>query len=103
MDLAIGNKIRDKRELLRTRVVLAHQQMNLKNRIHSVIAKYGLQQKFTDITDMFGKEGRKLIKESLAILPELTRYALEILLNHLDEVECQVEKIEKRLSANSGY
>jgi len=90
-------EIRDKRELPRTRMVFAHQRTRLKNRIHSVIDKYGLQQKFTDISDMFGKEGRNLIQDCLALLPEQTRYALEILLHHLDEVERQVEKIEKRM------
>ncbi|MEW6570593.1 MAG: IS110 family transposase [Nitrospirota bacterium] len=89
-------EIRDKRELPRTRMVIAHQRTRLKNRIHSVIDKYGLQQRFTDISDMFGKEGRKLIQESLVLLPEQTRYALETLLHHLDEVERQISKIEKR-------
>ena len=90
-------EIRDKRELPRTRMVFAHQRTRLKNRIHSVIDKYGLQQKFTDISDMFGKEGRKVIKESLVLLPEQTRYTLKALLHHLDEVERQVGKIEKRM------
>lgn len=90
-------EIRDKRELPRTRMVFAHQRTRLKNRIHSVIDKYGLQWKFTDISDIFGKEGRKLIQESLVLLPEQTRYALETLLHHLDEVERQVVKIEKRM------
>jgi len=78
-------------------MVFAHQRTRLKNRIHSVIDKYGLQQKFTDISDMFGKEGRKLIQESRALLPEQTRYALETLLHHLDEVEHRVGEIEKRM------
>lgn len=90
-------EIRDKRELPRTRMVFAHQRTRLKNRIHSVIDKYGLQQKFTDISDIFGKQGRKLIQESLVLLPEQTRYALETLLHHLDEIERQVVKIEKRM------
>jgi transposase len=89
--------IRDKRELPRTRMVFAHQRTRLKNRIHSVIDKYGLQHKFTDISDIFGKEGRKLIQECLGLLPEQTRYALETLLHHLDEVERQISKIEKRM------
>jgi transposase len=90
-------EIRDKRELPRTRMVFAHQRTRLKNRIHSVLDKYGLQQKFIDISDIFGKQGRKLIQESLVLLPEQTRYALETLLHHLDEVERQVVKIEKRM------
>src|SRR4030067_3089229 len=90
-------EIRDKRELPRTRMVFTHQRTKLKNRIHSAIDKYGLQNKFTDISDMFGKAGRERIQESLALLPEQTRYALETLLHHLDEVERQIEEIEKRM------
>lgn len=90
-------EIRDKRELPRTRMVFAHQRTKLKNRIHSVIDKYGLQERFADISDMFGKEGRKRLQDSLTLLPEQTRYALEVLLNHLDEVSRQVGEIEKRM------
>lgn len=90
-------EIRDQRELPRTRMVFASQRTKLKNRIHSVIDKYGLQYKFTDISDMFGKAGHKQIVECCNLLPEQTRYALETLLNHLDEVERQIKKIEKRM------
>jgi transposase len=90
-------EIRDKRELPRTRMVFAHQRTRLKNRIHSVIDKYGLQYKFTDISDTFGKAGREQLQKCLMLLPEQTRYALETLLHHLDEVEHQISKIEKRM------
>ncbi len=90
-------EIRDKRELPRTRMVFAYQRTRLKNRIHSVIDKYGLQYKFTDISDIFCKKGRKLIKESLVLFPEQTRYTLEALLDHLEEIERQISKIEKRM------
>ncbi|MDH5768283.1 MAG: transposase [Nitrospirota bacterium] len=90
-------EIRDKRELPRTRMVFAHERTKLKNRIHSVIDKYGLQDKFTDISDIYGKTGRKRIGECINLLPEQTRYALETLLHHLDEVGQQIEKIEKRM------
>jgi transposase len=90
-------EIRDKRELPRTRMVFARQRTKLKNRIHSVIDKYGLQDKFTDISDMFGKNGCKVLRECFDLLPEQTRYTLEMLLHHLEEVELQIEKIEKRM------
>ena len=53
--------LRDKRELPRTRMVFARQRTKFKNRIHSVIDKYGLQDLFGDIRDIFGKEGRTII------------------------------------------
>ena len=90
-------EIRDNRELPRTRMVFANQRTKLKNRIHSVIDKYGLQQEFNGISDIFGKEGRKRIQEILIFLPEQTRYTLELLLHHLDEVSRQVGEIEKRM------
>jgi transposase len=90
-------EIRDKRELPRTRMVFSHERTKLKNRIHSVIDKYGLQHKFTDISDLYGKAGRERIGECIHLLPEQTRYALKTLLHHLDEVGHQIEKIEKRM------
>jgi transposase len=90
-------EIRDKRELPRTRMVFAHQRTKLKNRIHSVIDKYGIQAEFSGISDIYGKAGRERIQECFNLLPEQTRYALEMLLNHLDEVERQIENIEKRM------
>jgi transposase len=90
-------QLRDKRELPRTRMVFSRQRTQLKNRIHSILDKYGLQNKFSDISDMFGKVGRKALKECLGLLPEQTKYALEILLNHLDSVESQIDTIERRM------
>lgn len=90
-------EIRDRRELPRTRMVFAHQRTRLKNRIHSVIDKYGLQHEFTGISDIYGKAGRGRIEKCLRVLPEQTGYSLETLLYHLDEVERQIKKIEKRM------
>jgi len=91
-------ELRDKRELPRTRMVFARQRTQLKNRMHSILDKYGLQNKFTAISDMFGKAGRKAITECLGLLPEQTRYSFEALLNHLDEVERQIDGIEERMA-----
>jgi transposase len=90
-------EIRDKRELPRTRMVFAYQRTKLKNRIHSVIAKYGLQHKFSEISDIFSKKGRGEIGAVLGLLPEHTRYVLEAMLRNLDEVERQIKDIEGRM------
>lgn len=90
-------ELRDKRELPRTRMVFAHQRTQLKNRIHSIFDKYGLQNEFIGISDMFGKAGRKALHKCLDLLPEQTRYSLETLLKHLDEVERQIDAIENRM------
>ena len=49
-----SSDLRDKRELPRTRMVFGRMRTQLKNRIHSVIDKYGLQDRFSDLSDMFG-------------------------------------------------
>lgn len=90
-------EIRDKRELPRTRMVFAHQRTKLKNRIHSVIDKYGLRHQFADMSDIFSKTGRERIRECYQFLPEQTTYTLERLLDHLDEVERQIGEIEQRM------
>jgi transposase len=89
--------IRDKRELPRTRMVFAHQRTRLKNRIHSVLGKYGLQYQFADISDIFGKKGREKINKCSKQLPEHSRYTLKILLHQLGVVEHQIKEIEKRM------
>jgi len=89
--------LRDKRELPRTRMVFAVQRTRLKNRIHSVLAKYGLQGEFEGISDIFGKAGRKLIREYIKQLPPQTRYTTRGLLRQLDVVEGQIARLEKRM------
>jgi transposase len=90
-------EIRDRRELPRTRMVFAHERTKLKNRIHSVIDKYGLQHEFDGISDIFGRKGRQRMQEAFGLLPEQTRYAAETLLQHLEEVEGRIREIEARM------
>lgn len=52
-------EIRDRRELPRTRMVFANLRTRLKNRIHSVIDKYGLHMDFDGMSDIFGGRGRE--------------------------------------------
>jgi transposase len=89
--------LRDKRELPRTRMVFACTRTRLKNRIHSVLDKYGLQNDFEDISDIFGKAGRQRIEISLGKLPPETVYTMRCLLTQLDSVEAEIRRIEKRM------
>jgi transposase len=89
--------VRDKRELPRTRMVFARGRTRLKNRIHSVVDKYGLQDVFEDISDMFGKRGRELLEGVLEQLPSHTRYTTELLLEQLDQTEQKIRGIEARM------
>jgi transposase len=90
-------KIRDQRELPRTRMVFANLRTRLKNRIHSVIDKYGLHTEFSGISDIFGKKGREQIALTIKKLPSETRYTLRCLLRELNMVEGQIQRIEKRM------
>jgi len=89
--------IRDKRELPRTRMVFASQRTKLKNRIHSVLDKYGYQAEFADMSDIFSKKGIKRIQQCIKQLPKQTGYTLDILLEQLETVGQQIGKIERRM------
>jgi len=89
--------IRDSRELPRTRMVFANLRTRLKNRIHSVFDKYGLQTDFTGISDLFGKRGREQAGLTMKQLPPETRYTLRCLFRELDGVVAQIQRIEKRM------
>ncbi len=90
-------KIRDARELPRTRMVFANMRTRLKNRIHSVIDKYGLHTDFAGISDIFGSKGREQMAVTIRKFPPHTGYTFRCLLRELDMVESQIKRIEKRM------
>jgi transposase len=91
------SEVRDKRDLPRTRMVFARERTRLKNRIHSVLDKYGLQDEFEDISDIFGKKGRRILESVLGQLPSHTHYTTKLLLEHLDQTEQKIRAIEARM------
>jgi transposase len=90
--------VRDKRELPRTRMVFGRERTRLKNRIHSVLDKYGLQDAFEDISDIFGKKGRQVLGCVFVQLPPHTCYTTELLLEQLDQTEQKIQAIEARMN-----
>jgi transposase len=90
-------QIRDHRELPRTRMVFANLRTRLKNRIHSVIDKYGLHTDFAGISDIFGSRGREQMSLTIKKFPSETRYTLRCLLGELETAESQIQRIEKRM------
>lgn len=90
--------VRDKRELPRTRMVFSTERTKLKNRIHSVLDKYGLQDVFEDISDIFGKKGRHLMDSVFGQLPSHTLYTTDLLLEQLDQTEQKIKVIEVRMN-----
>ncbi len=89
--------VRDFRELPRTRMVMACQRTRLKNRIHSVVDKYGLQDAFTGVSDIFGKRARVHLRQVWMQLPSQTRYTSELLLEQLESTEAMIQMIEQRM------
>jgi len=90
-----SRELRDQRELPRTRMVFNRMRTRLKNRIHATLAKYALS--VEEVTDLFGKKGRELLKGVLEQLPPQTRFATERLLEQLDGVEKQIKLFEERI------
>ena len=68
-------KLRDQRDLPRTRMVLVRQRTQLKNRIHSTLAKYALHD--LEVSDLFGARGRALVRQRLELLPPCTAYTTD--------------------------
>jgi len=90
--------LRDQRELPRTRMVLSVARTRLKNRIHSVLDKYGLQDQFKGISDIFGVKGRVILEQTLAQLPVHTQYTAERLIEQLDQIQDPIDKIEQQMA-----
>jgi len=89
--------VRDQRELPRTRMVFAAWRTGLKNRIHSVLDTYGLQDQFTGISDIFGKGVRPTLLGAVAQLPPHTAYTAGLLLEQLQQVEQTLAQLETRM------
>jgi transposase len=89
--------IRDKRELPRVRMVFGNARTKLKNRIHSVIDKYGLQDEFEDISDIFGVKGTRRLRRVIEQLPENTYYTTVLLLEQLEQTKQKIKAIEARM------
>lgn len=93
-------KLRDVRELYRTRMVLSRQRTRIKNRVHASLSKYGIQIEQT--SDVFNRKGRQSIETSLPLLPEHTRFSTEQFLEELDMVEEKISAFEKRMRENTA-
>jgi transposase len=91
-----SGELRDRRELLRTRMALRDLRSSLKHRIHAAIDRYGLQA--TGISDLFGVKGRVYIDTTLDRLPRNTAAMIRVQLTSLDQLEVQIEEIEDRIA-----
>lgn len=90
-------ELRDWRDLPRTRMVLVRQRTQVKNRIHATLAKYALT--VPEVSDLFGRRGRELLRERLLALPPRTAYATERLLEQVEALDRQVRLFEQQMGA----
>ena len=88
-------QLRDQRDLPRTRMVFTRHRTRLKNRVHATLAKYAVPT--PDVSDLFGREGRRQLAQLLTHLPPHTRFATELLLIQLDLVQAQIADLEQQM------
>jgi len=89
--------VRDKRDLPRTRMFIARQRTKAKNRIHASLDKYGLQDAFEGISDIFGRKGREVLYSVITELPPQTQFTTKLLLEQLDQIVREIGSIESRM------
>lgn len=97
-----SGSLRDLRGLMRSRLALRRMGTGLKNRISSALARYGLPEQFRG--DLFGKGevATKCRQQSVAALPEYSRFATEQELDLLEAVETCVTAVTEEISGSVG-
>jgi len=84
--------VREERELARFRLHLVKHKSALKNRIHSTLINFG---KPCPVSDLFGLEGRRLLKR--LEVPEPWRGNITACIELIDDLEQQISEINRRL------
>jgi transposase len=87
-------ELRDLRDLLRHRIVLTRMRSALKNRVHALLARQGIQ---TGHGDRFGKGGRRFLAELR--LREPPRQRLESLLSLIDDFDREIAQAKQEIEA----
>lgn len=93
---AAPRELRDKRQLPRYRMIVRGSITKIKNRIHSIVDQYWLNN--LELSDVFSEIGKNYLKEEiLPKLPTETRRVLKMLLRDLKHQEKTLKQIEKRI------
>jgi transposase len=87
--------LRDQRELPRTRMALTALRTSIKNRIHSLLAKYNLSP--AGDVQLFSKAGRTWLDSSVNGLPPESARCLTQQLELLDSLSLQISSLEERI------
>jgi transposase len=89
-------ELRDLRDLLRQRIALTQMRTALKNRVHALVARQGIQ---TESSDLFGKAGRRWLAR--LELREPPRRRLDTLLALLDDFEREIALATREIDARA--
>jgi transposase len=90
--------LRDLRDLLRQRVVLTHMRSALKNRVHALIARQGVQREHADL---FGRGGRRFL-DGLELRPD-PRRRLETLLRLIGDFDREIDALAREIDARAKH
>jgi transposase len=88
-------QIREERELARFRLHLVKHKTALKNRVHSTLINFD---RACPVTDLFGAEGRRLLKRLQVPEPWRSNVTASVLL--IDDLERQIAELNRRLKAS---
>ncbi len=89
-------QLRDLRELLRQRVVLTNARSALKNRVHALLARQGVQH---DYSDLFGKAGRSFLSQLELRTPQRER--LDTLLRLICAFDSEITALAAKIDAEA--
>jgi transposase len=87
-------ELRDLRNLLRHRVVLTRMRSALKNRVHALLARQGIQREHADL---FGEGGRRFLDQ--LPLREPARRRLDSLLSLIGNFDREIEQAKREIDA----
>lgn len=90
-------QIREEREIHRHRAALVKIKTSVKNRIHSILSKFGIF--FMDISDIFGEKGRRELNKIVPKLKPVYGEELKRYLSLLDYLEKEIEQIERQINS----
>ena len=91
-----SKKLRDLRELTRTRMWFVHCRTGLKNRVHADLAKYCLRME--EASDIFAPGARDELLALFEALPSQTRFAAGEQLDYIDHLAEEVAYFEHRIA-----
>jgi transposase len=91
-------ELRDLRDVLRQRVVLTHMRSALKNRVHALIARQGIQRTHADL---FGSGGRRFL-DDVGLRPD-PRARLETLLRLIADFDREIDALAHEIDRRAKH